>query len=126
MKTRATLFILTVMVSLLLLTSCGQKNEPTVTNTETDSPEVIAATAVVVATEELIATEAVVVTDAGVNAEELMNTRCTTCHALSRVTSKKATIEQWQSIVERMVTKGAVLTEEEQAALIEYLAANYK
>jgi len=109
-----------------MLTACGQKNEPTVTNTETDSPEVVAATAAVVATEELIITEAVIVTDAAVNAEELMNTRCTTCHALSRVTSKKATIEQWQSIVERMVTKGAVLTEEEQKALIEYLAANYK
>ncbi|MCS7259460.1 MAG: ABC transporter substrate-binding protein, partial [Anaerolineae bacterium] len=56
----------------------------------------------------------------------LLQERCTKCHNLRRVETAKKTAEEWQKTVERMVSKGAQLSAEEQKVLIEYLAATYK
>lgn len=58
--------------------------------------------------------------------EELLEARCTACHDLGRVRSAAQTAEQWEATVQRMVSKGARLTEQEFASLVEYLAENYK
>lgn len=55
----------------------------------------------------------------------LFEGRCASCHGLDRTTSKKKSADAWKSTVERMVAKGAELTPEEQAAVIDYLAATY-
>lgn len=57
---------------------------------------------------------------------DLMESRCTVCHSLSRVTIASKTVEEWQSTVSRMITKGAVLSAEEENTLVQYLAENYK
>jgi hypothetical protein len=56
----------------------------------------------------------------------LLVDRCTRCHNLDRVTSAKWDADGWKATVERMVSKGAVLTDEEAKVLIEHLAETYK
>jgi cytochrome c5 len=55
----------------------------------------------------------------------LVSERCTVCHDASRIQSAKKSSEEWQSTVERMIGKGAVLNEEEKAVIITFLAATY-
>ncbi len=56
----------------------------------------------------------------------LLKGRCTVCHDLGRVESKKKTEAEWKATVERMVGKGAKLNPAEQEAVIKYLAATYR
>jgi cytochrome c5 len=55
----------------------------------------------------------------------LLEERCTDCHGLDRTTSARKTREEWEQTVVRMVGKGAQLTKDEQAVLIDYLTATY-
>ena len=55
----------------------------------------------------------------------LLETRCTECHDLGRVTSASKDAEGWEKTVERMIGKGAELNDDETAILIEYLATTY-
>ena len=55
----------------------------------------------------------------------LVSVRCTVCHDVTRIQSAKKSSEGWQSTVERMIGKGAILNEEEKAAVIKFLAATY-
>ena len=64
-------------------------------------------------------------TVASLNGDTLLDTRCTTCHSLDRVTSKSKTLEEWKTTVERMIGKGANLAEDEKEFLIQYLAESY-
>jgi cytochrome c-type biogenesis protein CcmH/NrfF len=58
--------------------------------------------------------------------QTLMQTRCSVCHSLQRVTSVHKTADQWKSTVDRMINNGAQLTSQEEQTLIDYLAQNYK
>ena len=55
----------------------------------------------------------------------LVEERCSVCHDLNRVESAKKTGDEWKSNVERMVGKGAKLTEAEQTVVIDYLTEAY-
>ncbi len=57
--------------------------------------------------------------------QALMTAQCGRCHPLSRVTSKQKTAAEWKITVDRMITRGAKLTPQEEQALIDYLAQNY-
>jgi hypothetical protein len=59
------------------------------------------------------------------NGQELLDSRCTTCHSLERVTSSNKTAEAWAATVDRMITRGAELTDTERDILVEYLAKEY-
>lgn len=61
-----------------------------------------------------------------IDGQELLETRCISCHALSRTTNKTGTFEEWDAIVTRMIGKGANLSEEEKSILVQYLADTYK
>lgn len=61
-----------------------------------------------------------------IDGRELLESRCATCHALSRTTNATGTLEEWDAIVTRMIAKGANLTPEEKAILVQYLAETYK
>lgn len=50
---------------------------------------------------------------------------CTGCHNLKTVTSKHATKEQWNMIVQQMVSRGADGTDQDIEAVINYLAKNF-
>ncbi len=69
--------------------------------------------------------EAVTVAPADVGGKVLLEERCTKCHGLDKTTSKKKSAEDWKTTVERMISKGAVLSADEQKILIDYLAQTY-
>ena len=69
---------------------------------------------------------AVTSSPANTDGATLLQDRCSTCHSLDRVTQKSDTLAGWQSMVSRMVDKGAQLSAEEQAVLAQYLADTYK
>lgn len=76
---------------------------------------------------ELIPTDVSQPTQAtAIDGKTLLETRCADCHSNTRITNKSATAAEWQITVERMMTKGAKLTPEEEAILIQYLADNFK
>jgi cytochrome c5 len=62
---------------------------------------------------------------AALNGKSLVEERCTKCHDLGRVEKAKETEEEWKATVERMVEKGAELSQAEQEAVIKYLAETY-
>ena len=57
--------------------------------------------------------------------QTLLETRCTACHSLTRVTSVRKTEAQWRVTVTRMVQRGARLSPEEENTLLTYLAQTY-
>ena len=64
-------------------------------------------------------------TPAALDGQALTQERCTKCHDLGRVQQAKKTQDAWKATVERMVGKGAELTQAEQDAVIGYLAKTY-
>ena len=56
----------------------------------------------------------------------LLEERCSVCHPSSRPKSKKKTPEQWETTVNRMMGKGAKLTEQEKVVLLDFLSKTYK
>jgi cytochrome c5 len=57
--------------------------------------------------------------------KSLLEERCTSCHDLGRVERARKTEEGWKTTVERMVEKGARLSQAEQELVIHYLAETY-
>jgi cytochrome c5 len=51
--------------------------------------------------------------------------RCTACHSFTRIETAKKTADEWTKNVQKMVSKGAVLTADEQKAVINYLSETY-
>jgi predicted small lipoprotein YifL len=98
MKIKTIWLVLIIVVSVMLLSACGQKTPTAAPGSGTTT----------------------------IDAQAVLNSQCTACHSLSKVTSTHATAEQWKAIVERMVNNGAVLTSQEQDALVQYLAEHYQ
>ena len=54
--------------------------------------------------------------------KRIVETACSSCHAIDIVTSKNFTKERWRSVVDAMISDGASLTKAEAARVVEYLA----
>lgn len=50
---------------------------------------------------------------------------CVGCHALKVVTSKRATLEEWSTVVNQMVSRGAEVEDDEIEALVAYLSKSF-
>lgn len=50
---------------------------------------------------------------------------CVGCHALKVVTSKRATPQQWSTLVDQMISRGAEVEDDEIEALVAYLSKNF-
>lgn len=59
------------------------------------------------------------------DAKALIETACTTCHALSLITGAGHTSEDWKLLVERMVSAGAEVKPNQEAMVSAYLAKNF-
>lgn len=57
--------------------------------------------------------------------EGLLEARCTGCHSLDAVQTASKSEAEWASTIDRMIAKGADLTDAEAQALAEYLAETY-
>ncbi|MCJ7625451.1 MAG: hypothetical protein MUO76_18280 [Anaerolineaceae bacterium] len=88
--------IVLIVIVIILSSGCGETATPSATAT----PEV----------------------DQG---QQLVASRCTVCHTLGTVETKKADRDGWQATVERMIGKGAQLNATEQELVIDYLALNF-
>jgi hypothetical protein len=97
-----TMMLLGLLLGSLLAACGGAKDETAVPTTEQE--------------------EATPVT---LDGKSLVEERCTNCHDLGRVERAKKTEEEWKATVERMVGKGAQLSQEEQALVVQYLAEAY-
>ncbi|MBN1547700.1 MAG: hypothetical protein JW902_13705 [Syntrophaceae bacterium] len=72
------------------------------------------------------ASEAVTpITEPATNGSELLNERCSTCHGLSKIKQARKAPSQWDQTVNRMIAKGARLTEAEKILLLDYLNMNF-
>ena len=60
------------------------------------------------------------------NGANLLEERCSVCHPSSRPKSKQKTPEQWEATVNRMMGKGAKLSDEEKVALLDFLSKTFK
>jgi competence ComEA-like helix-hairpin-helix protein len=58
-------------------------------------------------------------------AKPIVQQHCAGCHALKVVTSKRASRQQWASIVDQMVSRGAEVDDDDIESVVEYLAANF-
>lgn len=61
-----------------------------------------------------------------VDGKAVLESACTSCHDLARVTSEDGSMSEWTAVVDRMIGKGAKLTDAEKTALITYLSETYK
>ena|SRR2546422_7711845 len=57
---------------------------------------------------------------------ELARDRCVICHEADVIVSQRLSRQGWTREVEKMIRWGAVATESEKEALIDYFAANFK
>jgi Quinohemoprotein amine dehydrogenase A, alpha subunit, haem binding len=55
----------------------------------------------------------------------LVQERCSVCHPVARIESRRYTATDWKTIVEIMISRGAQLTPEEAAVVVNYLASNF-
>ena len=62
---------------------------------------------------------------ASLDGKALVEERCTKCHSLRPITSGKRSANEWQGIVQNMISRGAQLNSDEQAAVVKYLSENY-
>jgi len=58
-------------------------------------------------------------------AKPIVQQHCAGCHAIKVVTSKRASKQQWASIVDQMVSRGAEVDDDDIESVVEYLAANF-
>ena len=57
--------------------------------------------------------------------KEILEKKCSTCHAPEQVTTFGRSAEEWHEVVTNMIDLGAELNEEEAKVLVEYLAKNW-
>ena len=55
----------------------------------------------------------------------IVQSNCSSCHALSVVTSKRASKPQWTQLVNLMITRGSQIADQDIQTVIDYLAANF-
>ena len=61
-----------------------------------------------------------------ISGQTLLEERCGKCHAIEKATRETGTFEEWEKIVDNMISRGAQLTDEERVILVQFLADNYK
>jgi cytochrome c5 len=57
--------------------------------------------------------------------KKLVEDVCGSCHGVELVTDKKMNKDDWTAVVSSMVDKGAALSKEDAAKVVNYLAANF-
>ena len=57
--------------------------------------------------------------------QAIVQQKCAGCHALKVITGKKASRQQWSTIVDQMITRGADVSDDDIDTLLDYLAKNF-
>lgn len=56
---------------------------------------------------------------------ELVKAKCSLCHELGHITRIRQTKEEWEETARTMIRRGAPVTEDEAAVIVEYLVKFY-
>lgn len=56
---------------------------------------------------------------------ELVKAKCSLCHELGHITRIRQTRDEWQETARTMIRRGAPMTEEEAAIIVDYLVKYY-
>ena len=105
MKTKFMLIALLVLSLTLIISACSPAAAPADVGTTSGAP----------------ASQG-----SSVDGKAVLESACTSCHDLGRVTSENGSMAEWTAVVDRMIGKGAKLTDPEKTALIAYLSETYK
>jgi len=133
MKIRTVFLCLIGITMLLVTTQCSSASPTSASSTPTvelaapttvsDTPTIAPPTAT---TLPATPTSANTSSDSsGLDGASLVQERCTVCHSIERIQNASKTADEWKTTVERMISHGASLNSEEEAAVIKYLAATY-
>jgi competence protein ComEA len=57
--------------------------------------------------------------------QDIVQHQCSGCHALKVVTSKRASRQQWSTLVDQMVSRGADVADDDIETVVQYLAKNF-
>lgn len=129
---KGVLIIVVLLVAVMVLSACGKPGVATSTPDTSSSPQQQApGPTQAVQTQSTISTDsqAPAPTDppvAVLDGKTLLEERCGSCHAIEKATSHKASYDEWTKVVDTMIKRGAKLSEEERAVLVQYLADNFK
>ena len=58
----------------------------------------------------------------GLDGESILNAKCGSCHSIDQVLAQEYDAVGWAAVIDEMIVKGATLTDDEVAALAEYLS----
>jgi competence protein ComEA len=105
MKTKILLIAMLVLSLTLIIAACSPAAAPSDVGTSSGAPAA---------------------QGSSVDGKAILERTCTQCHSLDRITSASKTTDGWTSTVDRMIGKGAKLTDAEKTALIAYLSETYK
>lgn len=129
-------FLLIITLLLLLVTACAKADptpaaQPTSTGQAETLPTQVepATTSAVGPAPAPVQPPAAAPADPSIAASEaqaLLEGRCKRCHSLQKVTSFTGDFAAWESVVTDMINRGANLSDEEKAILVQFLAENYK
>jgi cytochrome c5 len=64
--------------------------------------------------------------DTGINAAELLESRCGVCHSSDIPKNARKSKSAWDECVTRMIAKGAKLSPAEKKSLVRHLAKQYR
>jgi len=64
-------------------------------------------------------------TGATLDGDQLVNERCTVCHTRERIDAQDKDEAGWTETVDRMISYGAQLDDEERQTVIDYLVATH-
>ena len=56
---------------------------------------------------------------------KLVQSKCTSCHSFTQVSSQKRTLPQWVQVVEDMILKGAKINDSEFEEIVFFLSDEY-
>jgi competence ComEA-like helix-hairpin-helix protein len=57
--------------------------------------------------------------------QAIVEQKCANCHAVKVITAKKASKQQWSTIIDQMITRGADVPDDDIEILVDYLTKNF-
>jgi mono/diheme cytochrome c family protein len=127
MKSKWLIITLSALLIVILIAACAQEPETAVeTDAEVIDTEDVEAEDVEDAEAEDVEAEDIDIEDDEaevIDAEALIKERCSTCHSSNLVFNADYDEQGWVRTIDRMVAKGAKLSDEEKALMIEWLLA---
>ncbi|BCY16960.1 MAG: hypothetical protein GYA12_14910 [Chloroflexi bacterium] len=115
-----------MLLFVLFLTACGSLSPSGQTVEKPQTPDSLAvSTQVSPSALSPAVSTAETKTGPSIDGATLLEERCADCHSANKVKQAPRSKSDWEVTVNRMIQKGAKLSDEEKQALVEYLAKTY-